>query len=578
MRKIAVLDAETDPFKKGRVPEPFLWGFYDGEEYTEFTDLLAFVRHIYDRRIIVYAHNGGKFDYHLGLTDFIDPYSPVTIINGRIAKFKIGDCEFRDSYNIIPVPLATFNKEVIDYAIFEKEERDKPHNKKAISFYLMKDCHYLYELVFRFRERFGMNLTQAGASMKQWQKISGRTPPHDYDGVIYEAFKRFYYGGRCEAREFGVIEDDFKMVDIRSAYPYAMLSKHPIGLDYISVGACHDIHVIPGDVRGSAFFRVRCVAGGCFPFREGNSLFFPNDGIERIYDVTGWELIAGIETGAISEYEIIECFVFNELTDFSSYINHFYDERQKAKDIGDKAGDIFAKLFMNSLYGKFGSNPDEYKNYMVVEPDVFDKDGFILGEDDKLWSFGGEFGAYALAEQPLDDEEQRYYNVATAASITGFVRAYLWRASCGCDGVVYLDTDSITARDVKNLPNGIGEKLGQWSVDGEFSAVAIAGRKLYSFTYKKGTEPIDKKTGKKARYKFASKGTRLKPNAIRRVALGKIVIYEPEAPTFSVHQSPRFVNRKVKMVKKQLSVKEITDIMLINPSADLDEIIFNEND
>lgn len=553
-RRIATLDAETDPFKKGRVPIPFLWGFYDGEQYFEFTNLMDFVRHVYDQNIIVYAHNGGKFDYHLGLIDFIDPYSKISIINGRIAKFKIGECEFRDSYNIIPVPLATFNKEEISYDIFEESERNKPENKKKISHYLMMDCKYLYELVYTFRERFGMNLTQAGASMKQWQKISRREPPRDFGGYIYNDFKKFYYGGRCEAFEYGVIEDDFKMVDIRSAYPFAMLHKHPIGLDYVSLGDC-DIYSLDEPLRGGAFFEIDAIARGCFPFRDGASLFFPNDSIKRRYFVTGWELLAAIETKTVDFYEVVDCFVFHELTDFSDYINHFYNERKRAKEIGDKAGDIFAKLFMNSLYGKYGSDPSAYRNYMVVEPDIFDERGLIEGEEGKHWSFGGEFGSYALAEQDLSEEEQRFYNVTTAASITGFVRAYLWRAINQCEGVVYCDTDSICARDIKQLPNGIGNELGQWSIDGEFSQAAIAGRKLYCFKYKTGTEPHDK-NGKLKRYKIASKGVRLTPNAIMRVAKGKTVIYEPIAPVFSVHKKPCFINRTVKMTKKVLITEE----------------------
>ena len=67
-RPIAVADCESDPFKIGRVPEPFLWGFWDNgyldpeKPYYEFKtakELVAFLR---DKEYIVYVHNGGKFD------------------------------------------------------------------------------------------------------------------------------------------------------------------------------------------------------------------------------------------------------------------------------------------------------------------------------------------------------------------------------------------------------------------------------------------------------------------------------------------------------------------------------------
>jgi hypothetical protein len=35
-RRIAVIDAETDPFLHGRKPQVFAWGFFDGETYRDF--------------------------------------------------------------------------------------------------------------------------------------------------------------------------------------------------------------------------------------------------------------------------------------------------------------------------------------------------------------------------------------------------------------------------------------------------------------------------------------------------------------------------------------------------------------
>ena len=78
-----------------------------------------------DKDVICYAHNGGKFDWHY-ITPYIDDYEPLTIIAGRLAKFTIGDCEFRDSYNIIPAPLSAYKKDDVDYNIFEKDGSHSP--------------------------------------------------------------------------------------------------------------------------------------------------------------------------------------------------------------------------------------------------------------------------------------------------------------------------------------------------------------------------------------------------------------------------------------------------------------------
>ena len=40
-RKLIAIDCETDPFKAGRVPEPFIWGMYDGNEFKNWLALIT---------------------------------------------------------------------------------------------------------------------------------------------------------------------------------------------------------------------------------------------------------------------------------------------------------------------------------------------------------------------------------------------------------------------------------------------------------------------------------------------------------------------------------------------------------
>ena len=74
--RIAVIDFETDPFLYDRVPEPFSAGFYDGETYIDFwgddcaDQLICYLESRKDN-LIIYAHNGGKFDFYYGVIGFI---------------------------------------------------------------------------------------------------------------------------------------------------------------------------------------------------------------------------------------------------------------------------------------------------------------------------------------------------------------------------------------------------------------------------------------------------------------------------------------------------------------------------
>jgi hypothetical protein len=160
----AVLDAESDPFKFERFVKPFLWGFYDGETYRTFATVKETIDFLSVNEYLVYAHNGGKFDYHFML-QYVPNASPIIhnsqavafsmtgacpkIISGRLAEFQIGKSTFRDSYNILPVSLKQYAKDKISYELFEKEERDKPEMRKRfanisawIAFTFMKSSRF----------------------------------------------------------------------------------------------------------------------------------------------------------------------------------------------------------------------------------------------------------------------------------------------------------------------------------------------------------------------------------------------------------------------------------------------------
>lgn len=553
MREIWTLDSETDPFSIGREPRPFLWGVWTGRDYKEFRTPKQVAEFLHDKHVICYAHNGGKFDYMARTDDgdcllnYLSPFDDVTIINGRLAKFKIGLCEMRDSWNILPVPLAAYKKDKIDYSIMERDVRHKPENWRKIRDYLKSDCIYLRELVTGFVEKFGLNLTQASAAMRYWKQISEQEIPAitGQDGVeYYDLFKPYYYGGRVECFRKGVIEGNFAVADITSAYPFAMQEYHPFGRTYMSV----EKHKLKGvALEGPSFYDVHCVSAGAFPYRnEEEGLEFPNDGIARTYRVTGWELIAALELGLLKRWRVTSCYRFAELNSFKTYIQHCWQERKAAIDAKDDANKLFYKLLMNSLYGKFAADPRNYGTFKIYAREY---EPVILSEKHEIETgerFAGYMGPWILTEAPLSDGEQRFYNVATSASITGYVRAYLLRSMHQCEGVLYCDTDSIAAEDVSRL--NFGENLGDWAIEGEFDKAAIAGKKLYAF--RKTDRQFNKdrtKDPEAKRWKVRSKGVRLTWQELVKIAQGGEVDYTPEVPTYSIHQVPRFVNRKVRM-------------------------------
>lgn len=544
-KPIWVADCETDPFLHGRLPEPFIWGIYHGYDdglYREFTgtgpafvcgpdDLRILMDFLREQEIIIYAHNGGKFDWHF-LSPYFEPDSKLLVIHGRLSRFTIGKCEFRDSFNLMPVALEQYNKMKFDYTKMEREHRAE--HMDEIRTYLKSDCVNLWNMVHGFVESYGMHITQASAAMHFWQhKLKNPVPRSG--PALYDKIKPYYFGGRVQCFEQGDFKIKAKSIDINSAYPYAMLSEHPYSIHHATVEG------VPRKVQskwGPLFFTVECVAHGCFPYRALNdSLYFPDDDITRIYDVTGWELLAALETDTVSELKIISHMAFNENRNFSEYVNHFWNLRKHFKAEGDKGGDFYAKIFLNALYGKFASDPRRFNIYTLKRGSELKNVIDNLGDHDTF----RHFREWLIVVENIGGHGKgRFYNLATAASITGFVRAMLWRAIQKAKRPLYCDTDSIMAVDFSD-DIVLSENLGDWEVENEYDRVIMGGKKLYAF-HKAGQS-----MNQPGAWKVASKGARLTPNDLIRIAAGDTVTYKNIAPTFSAAKSkPTFIDRDIK--------------------------------
>lgn len=519
--KFAVLDSETDPFVFGRVPKPFIWGYYDGVEFKTFRDTAQMVAFIRTRKISIYAHNGGKFDW-MFLLEHLNSFERPTIINHRLSKCRVGKATLLDSVNILPVKLADYQKDIIDYKKFEADVREK-HMPEIID-YLRGDCVYLYDLIAGYRAEFGNNLTLAGGAMKTYQKMRGDNVPRHSDKAIFAMFKKFYFGGRVQCFKRGIIDKKFSVYDINSAYPFAMTYRHPMGLGY-----AYGDREIPFSDTDRVFYRLECVSAGAFPYRVKPTagLSFPDDNKAREYYVTDWEYWTAKNAGLIEKIKIVECVKFDETCDFKEYVDYFYFGRKEAKRAGDKMKDLFFKLMLNSLYGKFGSDYRKYENNIILPKD-FESDDW-----EKIDDFAE--GDNALFSMPLSDDEMKFYNVATAASITGFVRAYLLAAMVrtGRNNLLYCDTDALATHSRGDL--NIGDGLGAWKYEGDFVKAGIAGKKMYIFKAKNGD------------VKKACKGVQLSDSEMWQVCRGKTVTHRKDSPSFSVTGKARFTERAIKI-------------------------------
>jgi DNA polymerase elongation subunit (family B) len=363
---------------------------------------------------------------------------------------------------------------------------------------------------------YGLHLTIRGAAFGQLEKLGYEIPETN------ESFDRlgrnYYYGGRCEVFESGIIKDDLYYYDINSAYPHAMLKNHAWGDNYFIDNK------LPKNY-GSCFIAVEGESAGFFPVRGKNGISFPH--IRGVFSVTGWELDSAIRCG-FKPGKINRVITPSNHTTFGKYITKFYDLRKKLKAEGDEAGQLAAKLLMNSCYGGFALDSRKWEDINIVKyGDV--GDGELLCD---LPDVG-----ISLFKKQSKRAGKKFWNVLTAASITGYVRSILLPVIAK-NKSIYCDTDSIITRGPATGIK-IGEELGEWKVEAEGKEIAIAGKKLYAFLKKDGN------------FKTASKGVEFSEKEIYRVAKGEVVTSQRPAPSYSVRTGVRFIERDIKITHRK---------------------------
>lgn len=570
-RKLAVIDAETDPFLMGRTPKAFAWGFYDGETYKRFWGDDAtqqLVDYILSRSdpLVIYAHNGGKFDFFF-LMPFGVIQNPALIINGRIVKAQAFDIhEVRDSYAILPVPLKKIadstigSKKDIDYAKMEREVREE--HKEEILDYLKQDCLVLYNIVFKFRERYADKLTvgaMAISELEKFHQVSRQNQSHDI------RLRPYYYGGRVQCFEKGELiappGKRFKIFDVNSMYPAVMKNfQHPTGANYVLLGE-HDVRgkfdkrtgVIKG-FTGPYFMRFTGYSDGALPRRnsENGKLEFNSETGE--FFACSHEIRAACELGLVRVDKIHEVLYPCNHLSFGEFVDFYIAEKIASQKAGNEAETLFAKFTLNSAYGKFGSNANEFKEWYIYdaqgtweEHEAFEawraSHPIIKGgKDGKVVSMGAELvhieGRFEIWQAPAPSD-RGFFDVAVAASITSAARSVLLRAIHGSTRPIYCDTDSLICEEIGGVIVDDHE-LGAWKCEGTTERIYIAGKKMYSCL-------LDQlgKDGK-PKNKLASKGAKLTHDDMIKLCQGETVRWASDAPNFKFNGDVKFVARNIR--------------------------------
>lgn len=313
----------------------------------------------------------------------------------------------------------------------------------------------------------------------------------DDSGLSHTLARQAYAGGRVECFQVGKIDQEVFCVDINSQYPAVMtLKSFPTKLQGL-VHRTNRAELVEFMLEYQVIADVDIeTTKPIYPLKHEDTLLFP---IGRFRT----QLASPELEYALSRDEVRRVYrvaLYYHAPIFREYVDFFYSRRLKAREAGDPTLAWICKLFLNSLYGKFGQTGRVYEETeLTLEDEVkvwveWDAQSRTLHRYRQL---GG------LVQEQQREGESRDSHPAIAAHVTSAARLQLWALiqRAGLKNVFYCDTDSlfVNAKGLEKLQMFlIPDEIGALKVEWGSTAVEIRGPKDYSVDEKDKIKGIRK--------------------------------------------------------------------------------------
>lgn len=463
-------------------------------------------------RLVLIAHNI-VFDYTLvkGWTELISRGWKLTRLYEKnhvfIAKYKKGSRSILllDNMNYFVSSLAVLGKQikcpklVIDFNACTFEQLSK---------YCKRDTEILvktwqqYFTWFTTNDLGNFGITISSQSFNTYRHRFMKTDIFIHNRkYILNLERESYFGGRTECFKLGSFNDrNFYYLDINSMYPAVMKSNwYPV--KYLN----YDLKCTPTILKYylnkyCIVARVKvCTKRPIVPLRKKEKVIFPIGTFETV--LTSGELSLALKDNAISK--VLSVAIYSRSKIFKGFIDFFYNERLRAKKEGRTAYDVFYKILMNSLYGKFGQQMGEWNTIGKCDPQEVDYWNEIVSGDSKIYRYRKING---LVQRYENKSEAFNSFPAISSHVTGYARVKIWKLILKADpkNVYYCDTDSLFVNQEgynKLLSEIDKNKLGKLKVEDVTDHLKLFGCKHYVFGRyekhkgrKKSAVKIDDKT------------------------------------------------------------------------------------
>ena len=364
-------------------------------------------------------------------------------------------------------------------------DRSEEITKEDID-YCIRDTQILLLAIIKFNEmifnEFGTNigLTIASTAQKVWLThfLKQDLKVNKYD----KYFRNSYYGGRTEVlQKRGQYVYPAYYHDFNSLYPSVMLTgkyPNPETLKFLNVINTDMKFIEEYEGVSDIEIEIPDMKYPPLPYKWNGKLIFP------IGTLRGWynhnEIRLALKYG--SKIKKIYSTVFSKETVnyFEDYVIQMYSKRLMYKSEGNTMGDLFTKLLLNSLYGKFAQKVERKElGFIFEEPKP--KPGY-------QWIFEPYRDTNVGIWKLVDNEgktvfKEGYNNIVSFASYTtSMARIKLYEAvqevyKYGGE-VYYTDTDSI----ISDIIIEDSKELGKLKIEdtGIFVGYAPKVYKFYS--------------------------------------------------------------------------------------------------
>lgn len=354
--------------------------------------------------------------------------------------------------------------------------------------YCKRDVHVMVEAWNKLIEfvssndlgNFGFTLASQSMTAFRHRFMHTDIMIHDNEDAI-KLERESYHGGRVEMHQYGQTDcGPVYYVDVNSMYPYVMREYAvPTKLVRYFRKASFELFERVRKEYGYIAEVTIDIEQPILPVVHNGKLCFPVGRITGVFAKPELEkaLSVGklISVGRLAAYK--EEIIFKDFVDF------FYMERLRYKKEGNDAFALICKLFLNSLYGKFGQ-----RNLVFTKVGLTDSipDGFYETFDTQLnkWC---KYRIYkGVVERETGFEEGYNSFVAIASYVTSLARVQLYEYMelAGLENTLYCDTDSLFVNSTGYMRLlGVIEpsKLGMLKVEGISADAAFYGAKRYKF-------------------------------------------------------------------------------------------------